>query len=172
MPWRLQRSSRQDRVSAFFPRPQGRSLPWGLRALLVPAATAPMLLSGVLAQAQAPCNPVIDGTYCASQPAPRPSPAPSGRAVTIQPCKASRTICLSTGTSPARLAPFRFRAHQPASAFCGAAPANSRRSRRRSEAQRNLSGRSARPAPARQSRRQASDLPDMNNACERRVRAG
>jgi hypothetical protein len=43
-------------------------------------------MPGGMTGAQQPCNPVIDGTYCASQPIRRPSQSAPGRSgVTIQP---------------------------------------------------------------------------------------
>lgn len=58
--------------------------PWSVGFIVIIGALSAAFVSGVVAE---PCNPVIDGTYCASQPV-RPRDTSGGSASSLRPIEA------------------------------------------------------------------------------------
>ena len=101
MRWRLRRSSGRAGPSANSGRPRARSCPPGIRAFAIPIAVFLTLLPGEAARPQESCNPVIDGTYCATQQSRRPSSTRSGGRVTMQPVQSiASDLSLDGGDMP------------------------------------------------------------------------
>jgi hypothetical protein len=74
------------------------------------AVAAAMALIYQAAMAQQPCNPVIDGTHCATQPG-RYSSSPSGRSTpNLKPIQSIASDIMPDADRPATLGAINFRA--------------------------------------------------------------
>jgi hypothetical protein len=81
-----------------------RRLGWRIAAAAAVLVAAPH----ALAVAQQPCNPVIDGTYCATQ-MPRQVPSTRRSGVTLSPIDDLGSAISGMPTSPATLGGINFR---------------------------------------------------------------